>query len=37
MVAVSEKSEASVKSVEKGSTMTKQIVVNAFFKGALSH
>ena len=37
MVAVSEKSEASGKSVEKGSAMTKQVVVDAFFKGALSH
>ena len=35
MVAVSEKSEASVKTVEKGSAMTKTLVVSAFFKRAL--
>ena len=37
MVAVSVKSEASEKSVENGSAMTKTLVVSAFFKGALSH
>ena len=37
MVAVSEKSEASQKSVEKGSAMTKTLVLSAFFKGAMSH
>ena len=37
MVAVSEKTEASEKSVEKGSAMTKVLVMDACFKRAMSH
>ena len=37
MVAVSEKTEASEKSVEKGSAMTKVLMMDACFKRAMSH
>ena len=37
VIEASEKCEASLKSVDKGQVMSKSLVVNAWFKSAMSH